>query len=373
MSQLDGSDIVYVARVAVPKLIALRVEIGTRFPAARPPRARCCWRRSTRRSWRRCWPSPAAPACRRFLPRDPSAFRRELRDRPGPRLGAGRRGARTRHPIGRRTGPRRRRRGPRGDERHRARRRDQLSSDWSTSTCRCCCARPATCRPTGRSWQSRPYVRGRAVDERSRRCRVRTRNAEHRRQSSVSGVGGSPMTDLLRSAAPSQRVRSAGIVVADFSRVLAGPYATMLLADLGADVIKVESPTGDDTRTGCHRSRDDVGTYYLSINRNKRSIVLDLTHPDGPRGRPRPVRPGRRASSTTSSRAACDRFGLDYDAVAARNPRSIYCSISGFGTGRRRRAARLRPAGAGHVRPDEPDRRPATDRRTAPASRSSTS
>src|SRR5215475_11318524 len=70
-----------------------------------------------------------------------------------------------------------------------------------------------------------------------------------------------------------------GVIVADFSRVLAGPYATMLLADLGADVIKVESPDGDDTRTWMPPTRDGVATYYLGVNRNKRSIALDLTDP----------------------------------------------------------------------------------------------
>src|SRR5580704_19768467 len=70
-----------------------------------------------------------------------------------------------------------------------------------------------------------------------------------------------------------------GLLVADFSRVLAGPYATMLLADLGAEVIKVEGPAGDDTRHWVPPVRDGVGTYYLAINRNKRSIVLDLKDP----------------------------------------------------------------------------------------------
>src|SRR5215472_3165924 len=67
-----------------------------------------------------------------------------------------------------------------------------------------------------------------------------------------------------------------GLLVADFSRVLAGPYCTMLLADLGADVVKVESPAGDDTRRWVPPTRDGVATYYLAINRNKRSVVLDL-------------------------------------------------------------------------------------------------
>src|SRR6201981_1462002 len=71
----------------------------------------------------------------------------------------------------------------------------------------------------------------------------------------------------------------AGLLVADFSRVLAGPYCTMLLADLGADVIKVESPAGDDPRGWVPPTRDGVATYYLAINRNKRSVVLDLRDP----------------------------------------------------------------------------------------------
>src|SRR6476646_3562881 len=75
----------------------------------------------------------------------------------------------------------------------------------------------------------------------------------------------------------------AGIVVADFSRILAGPYTTMLLADLGAEVIKVEGPGGDDTRTWLPPTRDGVATYYLGVNRNKRSIALDLKNDDDAR------------------------------------------------------------------------------------------
>ena len=71
----------------------------------------------------------------------------------------------------------------------------------------------------------------------------------------------------------------AGLLVADFSRILAGPYATMLLADLGAEVVKVEGPGGDDTRTWQPPVRDGVATYYLGVNRNKRSVALDLKDP----------------------------------------------------------------------------------------------
>ena len=79
----------------------------------------------------------------------------------------------------------------------------------------------------------------------------------------------------------------AGLLVADFSRILAGPYATMLLADLGAEVVKVEGPGGDDTRTWLPPVRDGVSTYYLGVNRNKRSVALDLKDPRRRRPRPR--------------------------------------------------------------------------------------
>lgn len=71
----------------------------------------------------------------------------------------------------------------------------------------------------------------------------------------------------------------AGVVVADFSRVLAGPYATMLLADMGATVIKVEGLDGDDTRTYMPPVRDGEATFFLAVNRNKHSIALDLKDP----------------------------------------------------------------------------------------------
>src|SRR5688572_31793311 len=79
---------------------------------------------------------------------------------------------------------------------------------------------------------------------------------------------------------PAHRGPLAGLLVADFSRILAGPYATMLLADLGAEVVKVEGPGGDDTRTWQPPVRDGISTYYLGVNRNKRSIALDLKDVD---------------------------------------------------------------------------------------------
>ena len=122
-----------------------------------------------------------------------------------------------------------------------------------------------------------------------------------------------------------------GILIADFSRVLAGPYATMLLADLGAEVIKVEGPAGDDTRHWVPPARDEVGTYYLAINRNKRSVVLDLRDQED-------VAVAHELSKRADvfinnfKPGGLAKYGLDYASVSGRNPASIYCSISGFGT-----------------------------------------
>src|SRR3954453_16915723 len=125
----------------------------------------------------------------------------------------------------------------------------------------------------------------------------------------------------------------AGLLVADFSRVLAGPYATMLLGDLGADVVKVERPrTGDDTRSWGPPWRGDDATYYLGLNRNKRSVALDLGDPSdralaGALARRADVliesfRPGLMAS-----------WGLDGDTLrAAGNPGLVSCSVTAFGT-----------------------------------------
>ena len=132
-----------------------------------------------------------------------------------------------------------------------------------------------------------------------------------------------PSTTLERGAL-------AGCLVADFSRVLAGPLATMILGDLGATVVKVEHPHGDDTRQWGPPFKGTESTYFLSVNRNKRSAVLDLATPEGASDARRLAeratvlvenfRPGRLA-----------RFGLGYDQLAATNPGLVYCSISGFG------------------------------------------
>ncbi len=124
----------------------------------------------------------------------------------------------------------------------------------------------------------------------------------------------------------------AGLLVADFSRILAGPYSTMLLADLGAEVVKVEGPGGDDTRTWQPPVRDGVATYYLGVNRNKRSVALDLKDPDD---LALAKELARRADVVVENfkPGGLARFGLDHESVAATNPGIVYASISGFGSG----------------------------------------
>ncbi len=124
-----------------------------------------------------------------------------------------------------------------------------------------------------------------------------------------------------------------GIVVADFSRVLAAPYATMLFADLGADVIKVERPgSGDDTRAWGPPFADGEATYFLSVNRNKRSLTADLTDPAT---RDELIELVRRADVLVENfrPGTMDRYGLGWPDVQQINPRLVYCSVTGFGSG----------------------------------------
>jgi crotonobetainyl-CoA:carnitine CoA-transferase CaiB-like acyl-CoA transferase len=127
----------------------------------------------------------------------------------------------------------------------------------------------------------------------------------------------------------------AGVRVADLSRVLAGPYCTMALADLGADVVKIERPgEGDETRGwGPPFAPGGASAYFLSVNRRKRSLALDLSAPAG-----------RKAALELCMRAdvvvenfrpgGAERLGLGYDAVRAGNPHVVWCSITGFGSDR---------------------------------------
>ncbi len=123
-----------------------------------------------------------------------------------------------------------------------------------------------------------------------------------------------------------------GVLVADFSRILAGPYATMLLADLGATVVKVEAPRGDDTRHwGPPWTADGESTYFLSVNRNKRSVVLDLSTPDDLR-RARSLVARADLVVQNLRLASLRRLGLDYESVRGSNPGLVFCSITGFGS-----------------------------------------
>lgn len=122
-----------------------------------------------------------------------------------------------------------------------------------------------------------------------------------------------------------------GLIVADFSRVLAGPYATMLMADLGAEVIKVERPgRGDDTRAWGPPWDGDQATYFQSVNRNKESITLDL-HDPGELELAQRLAARADVLVENFKPGTFDRLGLGYDQLRKENPRLIYCSISGFG------------------------------------------
>jgi crotonobetainyl-CoA:carnitine CoA-transferase CaiB-like acyl-CoA transferase len=128
-----------------------------------------------------------------------------------------------------------------------------------------------------------------------------------------------------------------GLTVLDFSRVLAGPYCTMQLGDLGARVIKIEQPgRGDDTRAWGPPFVGGESAYFLSVNRNKESVALDLKHPRARRVLDQLV---ARADVVVENfrPGTMDRLGLGYEAMRRQNPRLVYCSISGFGqTGPRR-------------------------------------
>ncbi|MEC3892222.1 MULTISPECIES: CaiB/BaiF CoA transferase family protein [Nocardiopsis] len=134
----------------------------------------------------------------------------------------------------------------------------------------------------------------------------------------------------------------AGVRIADLSRVLAGPYATMLLADMGAEVVKIEQPgRGDDTRswgppyaapTEEHEAAHSPGeaAYFLSVNRNKRSLAVDLKDPEGLAA----VQELCASSDVVIQNfrpGVIDRLGLGYERISERNPAVVYCSVSGFG------------------------------------------
>jgi crotonobetainyl-CoA:carnitine CoA-transferase CaiB-like acyl-CoA transferase len=127
------------------------------------------------------------------------------------------------------------------------------------------------------------------------------------------------------------RLPLSGVRVADLSRVLAGPYCTMLLADLGADVVKVERPgQGDDTRAWGPPYAGDEAAYFLSLNRGKRSVALDLAQPEGQEIAQRLVRSADVVVENFRPGTA-ERLGVGYDRLAQERPGLVYCSITGFG------------------------------------------
>src|ERR1700755_3080794 len=131
-----------------------------------------------------------------------------------------------------------------------------------------------------------------------------------------------------------------GLLVVDFTRVVAGPACTQTLADFGAEGIKIENPDGgDDTRAYEHAEIGGESAAYLSLNRNKRGIALDFTNPKA-------LEVARALIAKADvvvenfSGGVMKKYGLDYDSVVATNPRLIYCSISAYG---RKGAFALRP------------------------------
>lgn len=134
------------------------------------------------------------------------------------------------------------------------------------------------------------------------------------------------MTEPHKAAAP-----LSGRRVLDLSRVLAGPWATMVLADLGAEVTKVEHPRGgDDTRHWGPPYTGGESAYYLCANRNKRSIALDISKPEG-QAVVRALAAEADVLVENYKLGGLDKFGLDYASIAAINPRIVYCSVSGYG------------------------------------------
>ena len=138
------------------------------------------------------------------------------------------------------------------------------------------------------------------------------------------------MTDNMHNKTP-----LAGLRVLDLARVLAGPWAAQILADLGADVIKVESAEGDDTRTWGPPFVEDAGggqsaAYYHSTNRNKRAIILDFRTQEG-QAAVRELAAQADVLIENFKLGGLAKYGLDYASLSAINPRLVYCSITGFG------------------------------------------
>ncbi len=144
------------------------------------------------------------------------------------------------------------------------------------------------------------------------------------------------MTDPAdeRGSAKLSKLPASGIRVLDLSRVLAGPYCTMLLSDLGADVVKVERPgEGDETRAWGPPSAGGEAAYFLAVNRGKRSVALDLARPEGQEVVQRLARAADVVVENFRPGTA-ERLGAGYEQLARENPGLVYCSITGFGSDR---------------------------------------
>ena len=139
----------------------------------------------------------------------------------------------------------------------------------------------------------------------------------------------------------------------DLSRVLAGPYCSMVLADLGADVVKVERPEGgDETRSWGPPFAAGEAAYFLAVNRGKRSVAIDLADPQG-RDLALELCAGAQVVIENFRAGGAERLGVDYASVRERNPRVVYCSVTGFGSRPRAgRAAGIRLRGPGRERAD---------------------
>jgi crotonobetainyl-CoA:carnitine CoA-transferase CaiB-like acyl-CoA transferase len=139
-----------------------------------------------------------------------------------------------------------------------------------------------------------------------------------------------PLPERLPRAKDAPRALD-GVLVVDFTRVVAGPACTQTLADFGAEVIKIENPEGgDDTRAYEHAEIGGESAAYLSLNRNKRGIALDLANPAA-REVARDLIARADVVVENFSASVMEKFGLDYPSVAPTNPRLVYCSISAYG------------------------------------------
>jgi len=122
----------------------------------------------------------------------------------------------------------------------------------------------------------------------------------------------------------------AGFRILDLTSVVSGPFCTMLLGDLGADIIKIEAPEGDTLRTFSRPQKNGMSVGFLSFNRNKRSIVIDL-HKDSGRNLVRRLAAKADALIENNRPGVADRLGIGYADIRRVNPKIVYCSISGFG------------------------------------------